>query len=148
MESKIIEKKLNKLNTDTPAQFGIMSPQHMVEHLTVTVKIAYNRIKIPEFEPGEKQKFQKRALLDTDMDFPRGVIAPGMKTGDLMPLRSENLDEAKQQLVDSIIAYNTFFESSPDIKTVHPRFGKLNYQEWERFHPKHFEHHFKQFGIW
>ena len=148
MENKVIEKKLKKLNPDTPAQFGIMSPQHMVEHLTVTIKIAYNRIKIPEFVPSEKQKFQKRALLDTDMVFPKGVVAPGLKAGALIPLRSVNLDEAKQQLLDSIIAYNTFFESSPDITTVHPRFGKLNYAEWERFHPKHFEHHFKQFGIW
>ena len=98
--------------------------------------------------PSEKQKFQKRALLDTDMVFPKGVVAPGLKAGALMPLRSVNLDEAKQQLLDSIIAYNTFFESSPDITTVHPRFGKLNYAEWERFHPKHFEHHFKQFDIW
>ena len=148
MESKIIEKKLKKLTPDTPAQFGIMSSQHMVEHLTVTVKIAYNRIKIPDFEPSEKQLVQKRALLDTDMAFPKGVVAPGLKVGDLIPLRSVDLDEAKQLLVASIIAYNSFFESSPDIKTVHPRFGKLNYLEWERFHPKHFEHHFKQFNIW
>tara|TARA_R110002020_G_scaffold436289_4_gene646497 strand:+ start:689 stop:1135 length:447 start_codon:yes stop_codon:yes gene_type:complete len=148
MEYKIIEKKLKRLNEDTPAQFGIMTPQHMVEHLTITVKIAYNRIMIPDFEPSEKQKVQKRALLDTEIPFPKGVKAPGLNAGDLMPLRSQNLDDAKQQLLDSIIAYNTFFESSPDFTTVHPRFGKLNYSEWEKFHPKHFEHHFKQFGIW
>jgi oxepin-CoA hydrolase/3-oxo-5,6-dehydrosuberyl-CoA semialdehyde dehydrogenase len=148
MDSKIIEKKLKKLNADTPAQFGIMTPQHMVEHLTVTVKIAYNRIKIPEFEPNEKQKFQKRALLNSDMEFPRGVVAPGMNAEDLMPLRSSNLDEAKQQVLDSITAYNTYFELDTDGTTVHPRFGKLTYAEWEIFHLKHFEHHFKQFGIW
>ena len=148
MESKMIEKKLKNLKADTPAQFGIMTPQHMVEHLTVTVEIAYNRINIPEFEPSEKQQFQKRALLDSDMDFPRGVVAPGMNAGDLMPLRSANLDEAKQRLIDSITAYNEFFESDTNATTVHPRFGMLAYAEWERFHPKHFAHHFKQFGIW
>ena len=147
MESTTIEERLKKLKADTPAQFGIMSPQHMVEHLTVTVKIAYNRIQIPDFEPSEKQKSQKLALLETNMDFPKGVIAPGMKAGDLLPLRSSNLAEAKQQLIASITAYNTFFESYPDTTTVHPRFGMLNYKEWEKFHPKHFEHHFKQFGI-
>ncbi|PZX50115.1 oxepin-CoA hydrolase/3-oxo-5,6-dehydrosuberyl-CoA semialdehyde dehydrogenase [Algoriphagus ratkowskyi] len=148
MESKMIEKKLKNLKANTPAQFGIMTPQHMVEHLTITVKIAYNRIKIPEFEPSEKQKFQKRALLDSDMDFPRGVLAPGTNAGDLMPLRSSNLDEAKQQLIESITAYNEFFESDTNATTVHPRFGMLDYAEWERFHPKHVAHHFKQFGVW
>ena len=50
----------------------------MVEHLTITVKIAYNRIKVLEFIVSEKQKFHKRALLDTTMDFPKGVASPGM----------------------------------------------------------------------
>ncbi|PZX50493.1 DUF1569 domain-containing protein [Algoriphagus chordae] len=148
MDSKLIEKKLKNLKADTPAQFGIMTPQHMVEHLTITVKISYNRIKIPEFELSEKQKFQKRALLETSMEFPRGVLAPGVKAGDLHPLRSVDLDEAKQQLVDSIVAYNEFFAYEPNIDTIHPRFSRLNHEEWEKFHTKHFMHHFKQFGIW
>ncbi|REG78308.1 DinB family protein [Algoriphagus antarcticus] len=148
MYIKMIEKKLEKLKADTQAQFGIMTPQHMVEHLTVTIKISYNRIKIPEFELSEKQKFQKTALLDTSIEFPQGVKAPGMNVGELMALRSSNLKEAKEQLLASLTDYNTFFEMDPTATTIHPRFSKLNYAEWERFHPKHFKHHFKQFGIW
>ena len=125
-----------------------MTPQHMLEHLTLTVKISYNRIKIPEFEPSEKQQFQKRALLDTTMEFPRGILAPNMKSGELLPLRNNNLEEAKEQLIESLTGYDAFFNSDPEATTVHPRFGKLNYSEWERFHPKHFKHHFEQFGIW
>lgn len=147
MDSKNIEKRLKKLNSDIVPEFGIMTAQHMVEHLTITVKMSYNRIKIPEFEPSEKQQFQKRALLDSPMDFPRGIVAPGLKAGDLIPLRSVNLEDAKQHLLESITAYTTFFESDPDLQTVHPRFGRLNYAEWEKFHPKHFKHHFEQFGI-
>lgn len=148
MDPKQIEKKLKNLSNDTPSLFGIMTPQHMVEHLTVTVKISYNRIKIPEFELSEKQMFQKSALLDSPMEFPVGVKAPGLKHDELMPLRSSNLEEAKQQLISSLVAYNSFFEFDPNATTVHPRFGLLNYEEWQRFHPKHFKHHFKQFGIW
>ena len=88
MDSKTLEKKLKNLEADTPAKFGIMTPQHMLEHLTLTVKISYNRIKIPEFEPSEKQQFQKRALLDTTME--------------LLPLRNHNLEEAKEQLIESL----------------------------------------------
>ena len=148
MKREIIQKSLERLATDTPASFGIMTPQHMVEHLTLTVKISYNRIKIPEFDLSEKQKLQKTALLDTALEFPKGVFAPGMKAGELIPLRNKNLSEAKEQLLDSISAYHTYFASNPTVTTVHPRFGQLTYAEWERFHPKHFKHHFEQFGIW
>ncbi|RAI84157.1 DinB family protein [Algoriphagus yeomjeoni] len=148
MDPNQIDKKLQKLENDKVPLFGIMTPQHMVEHLTITVKISYNRLKIPEFELSEKQKFQKTALLESPMEFPIGIKAPGLKAGDLMPLRSSNLDEAKQQLIASIKAYNTYFELDPHATTVHPRFSSLTYEEWEIFHPKHFKHHFKQFGIW
>ncbi|WP_026967742.1 DUF1569 domain-containing protein [Algoriphagus terrigena] len=148
MDIELIEKSLEKLGPDTPAKFGVMTPQHMIEHLTVTIKISYNRIKIPEFELTEKQRLQKAALLDTPLDFPKGVLAPGMNVGELMPLRSSDLAEAKKQLLNSISAYHGFFTADPMANSVHPRFGKLGYAEWERFHPKHFKHHFEQFGIW
>ncbi|WP_343849119.1 DUF1569 domain-containing protein [Algoriphagus jejuensis] len=143
-----IEKCLENLTVDTPAKFGIMTPHHMVEHLTITVKISYNRIKIPEFELNEKQHLQKKALLDTPLEFPKGILAPGMNAGELMPLRSADLAEAKKQLMASVLAYHEFFAADPHAKSVHPRFGKLTYAEWERFHPKHFKHHFEQFRIW
>ena len=147
MNIELIEKTLEKLTADTSRIFGIMTPQHMVEHLTITIKISYNRIKVPEFDLSEKQNSQKRAFLDTPMDFPKGVLAPGMTAGELMPLRSSDLAEAKQQLLSSISAYHTFFAADPTATSIHPRFGKLTYTEWERFHPKHFKHHFEQFGI-
>lgn len=148
METETIKKRLGRLADDTQALFGIMTPQHMVEHLILTVKISYDRIKIPEFELSEKQKIQKTALLDTPLEFPKGMRAPGMNAGELMPLRNNNLSEAKEQLLNSILAYHAYFASNPAATTVHPRLGRLTYAEWERFHPKHFKHHFEQFGIW
>jgi hypothetical protein len=148
METEKIKTQLEKLTADTPASFGIMTPQHMLEHLTLTVKISYDRIRVPDFEPSEELKLQKTALLDTEMEFPKGLKAPGMKGVELLPLKNANLSEAKEQLLSSIEAYHTYFASNPNATTVHPRFGKLTFAEWERFHTKHFKHHFGQFGIW
>ncbi len=147
MDTSKIAQRLEKLREHTLAQFGIMTPQHMVEHLTLTVKISYNRIKIPEFVPNEKQLAQKRILLDTPAQFPLGVVAPGTTAGDLLPLKYTSLSEAKEQLLASLNAYNGYFHSTPDATSVHPRFGSLNHAEWERFHRKHFEHHLEQFGL-
>lgn len=146
MERNKTESRIDALSKDSPAQFGIMTPQHMIEHLIITVKISYGRIKLPEFEPNEKQLAQKQFLIYTDMEFPKGIKAPiiGEKLSDL---RYENLETAKSELLQSIDKYNTHFTEYPKDQTVHPRFGKLNHEEWEKFHEKHFQHHLSQFGV-
>ena len=118
----------------------------MLEHLTITVKLSTGRIKIPEFSPSEKQLEMKRLLLDTEMDFPKGIKAPN-DIGDLPELRHPNLDIAKEKLVQSLEEFEEKYKQKPDFKAIHPRFGYLNQEEWLRFHAKHFKHHFSQFGI-
>ncbi len=146
MERKVIEQKITLLKAETKAHFGIMTAQHMIEHLVLTVKLSYGRIKLPEFEPTEKQLMQKHALLYTEIDFPKGVFVPeiGQK---LLDLRYPDLDTAKNELLNSIDAYNSHFAESLQDMTLHPRFGKLTHDEWERFHKKHFDHHLGQFGL-
>ncbi|WPR75656.1 DUF1569 domain-containing protein [Algoriphagus sp. NG3] len=145
MDSRIIKKKLTTLTEHSTAQFGTMTPHHMVEHLSLTVKIAY-KIKWPEFEPSEKQLKQKEMLLHTAMDFPKGLQAPGTN-GTPLPLKYATLTEAKEQLLKSIEEYNDFFRTNPGELTMHPQLGWLSFAEWEKFHLKHFKHHFEQFGL-
>jgi hypothetical protein len=146
MEKEKIQVRIDELKRNTPASFGIMSPQHMVEHLILTLKMSYGRIKIPAFDPSEKQLTQKHALLYTDMQFPKGILAPGIGAN-LMELRFTDLDASKTEMLKSIDAYNNHFDELPLDETTHPRFGKLGHQEWEVFHYKHFEHHLSQFGL-
>lgn len=146
MDKESILSRLKNLSEDSQREFGFMTPQQMVEHLIITVKLSYGRIKIPEFEPNEKQLMQKQALIYSNISFPRGIRAPGL--GDqLLDIRFSDLNNAKLELLKSIDDYGAYFNSTPEAKTVHPRFGKLTHQEWELFHQKHFEHHFGQFGI-
>jgi oxepin-CoA hydrolase/3-oxo-5,6-dehydrosuberyl-CoA semialdehyde dehydrogenase len=146
MNKETIENRILHLTEETVAQFGIMNPQHMVEHLAITLKISYERIKLPDFEPSEKQINQKMALIHSDIEFQKGIKAPGIHEN-LMPLKFPDLEGATADLLKSITAYNAFFLLNPDAKTVHPRFGKLTHAEWERFHDKHFNHHLSQFGL-
>lgn len=146
MNIQTIQSRIEKLQADSPALFGIMTAQHMIEHLILTVKLSYGRIKIPDFEPNEKQLAQKQALLFSDMEFPKGVKAPGLPES-LMELKYANLEEAKAELLKSLNAYNAAFQENSELKTLHPRFGKLSHEEWERFHTKHFDHHLGQFEV-
>lgn len=141
-----IQSRLENLTEQSERRFGIMSPQHMVEHLILTIKLSYGRIKLPDFEPTEKQLQQKHALIYTDLEFPIGVRAPGLGEN-LLDLRFPDLNSAKSELLKSINDYLVFFENNPNELTIHPRFGKLTFTEWELFHKKHFEHHLAQFGV-
>lgn len=145
MNKETLLQRLNQLHTTTAAQFGILTPQHMVEHLILTVKLAAGRIPIPEFVPNQKQLAQKQALLFTDIPFPKGVKAPGLPDT-LLDLRFPDLETAKAELVKSWDAYQLLFKENPTKQTFHPGFGLLNFGEWERFHAKHMDHHLSQFG--
>jgi len=146
MQTEIIKNRLGKLLSNTQPEFGIMTAQHMIEHLILTIKLSYGRVTIPDFEPNEKQLAQKNALINSDMLFPKGIKAPGLPD-QLMDLKYPNLDSAIEQLLKSISEYHRTFNEEKSLTTTHPRFGKLTYDEWEKFHSKHFEHHFGQFGI-
>ncbi|MCM0060276.1 MAG: hypothetical protein NBV57_05400 [Algoriphagus sp.] len=145
MTKETLLQRLQPLSLTTEAQFGILTPQHMVEHLTLTLKMSSGRISIPEFVPNEKQLAQKQALLVTDLPFPKGVKAPGLPDT-LLDLRFPDLETAKEELIKSWDAYHLVFQENPTKQTMHPRFGFLNFEEWERFHAKHFDHHLGQFG--
>ena len=145
MTKETLLQRLDQLNGDSKAKFGILTPQHMVEHLTISLKLSVGKIPIPVFEPNEKQLARKQALLFTDIPFPQGIKAPGLPDT-LLDLRFPDLEIAKAELIKSWDAYQLLFQENPTKQTPHPRFGLLNFEEWERFHAKHMDHHLSQFG--
>lgn len=145
MTKETLHQRLQNLTLKSKAKFGILTPQHMLEHLIITLKLSSGRIPIPSFEPNEKQLARKQALLFTDMPFPQGIKAPGLPDT-LLELRFPDLETAKSALIASYDAYQLLFKENPALQTLHPGFGLLNYEEWERFHAKHLDHHLGQFG--
>ena len=146
MNKETLNQRLQGLSLKAEAKFGIMTPQHMVEHLILTLKMSAGRIPIPEIVPTEKQLAQKQALLFTDLPFPQGIKAPGLPDT-LLDLRFPDLETAKEELIKSWDVYQMLFQENPTKQTPHPRFGLLNFEEWERFHAKHIDHHLSQFGF-
>jgi oxepin-CoA hydrolase/3-oxo-5,6-dehydrosuberyl-CoA semialdehyde dehydrogenase len=146
MNTTTIQKRIENLTADTPAKFGIMTAQHMIEHLIITQKLSYGKIRLPAFEPSEQQLLQKKTLLYTEIAFPKGIKAPGLPET-LLDLKHPNLQIAKTEFLKSIEEYQDTFKLHKDLTTIHPRFGPLSFEEWELFHSKHIDHHLKQFGI-
>lgn len=146
MTRETLQERLAQLTSTAEPRFGIMTPQHMLEHLILTIKLSSGRIPMADFVPNEKQLAQKQALLYTDIPFPQGIKVPGLPDT-LMELRFPDLTSAKAALLASWDAYQELFQQEPSKTTIHPRFGPLNHGDWERFHAKHMDHHLGQFGV-
>lgn len=145
-QNEILE-LLKKLNPETAPQFGIMTPQHMVEHLILLVKLSNGGIKGQLMRSEETAVKWKQGLIYTDMEFPMGVRIPGEEESVLTELRYENLEKALDKLEEEIKKFEDFFQNNSHESTMHPALGTLNHEEWTIFHNKHFTHHFKQFGL-
>lgn len=138
---------LEKLTTETQPVFGIMTPQHMVEHLILLVKLSTGGIKGQLMRSEETAAKWKQGLIYTDMEFPQGIRVPGQEENTVPELRYENLEKAIEKLKSELKIFEEFHKDDIKKSTMHPALGLLNYDEWIVFHNKHFTHHFKQFGL-
>lgn len=141
---------LDRFRSLTPASkpaFGLMTAQHMVEHVCLTFSLSNGRREIEQSTPERLAGITKRRLLESDMAFPKGFKAPMLPENDTLPYHYASLNAAIEALEDELDAFERWFEEHPDSKPVHPVMGPLSYEEWQIFHRKHVEHHLEQFGV-
>jgi oxepin-CoA hydrolase/3-oxo-5,6-dehydrosuberyl-CoA semialdehyde dehydrogenase len=53
---------LNKLTEDTEARWGLMKPQHMIEHLVKTLQHSNGKKRLPKSQRMKKPNRQKKVL--------------------------------------------------------------------------------------
>lgn len=134
------------LTPETPAVWGNMRPQEMLEHLISVVRGSQGAFVMPLAVPEQKAEVYKQKGLLSDAPMPKFVQSPLYQNG-LPSLQYSSLAGAVSALHHALENFYIHFNHSPDATAVHPFFGSLNKAEWERFHTKHFTHHFSQFGL-
>ncbi|MCH8495323.1 MAG: hypothetical protein LAT57_06790, partial [Balneolales bacterium] len=112
-ERETLLERFHKLTAETPAQFGLMSAQHMVEHVALTFSISNGRMEVDQTTPERLANITKRRLLQTDMEFPKGFKAPILPENETIPLVNENLELALQALESEIDAFERWFVENP-----------------------------------
>ncbi len=142
----IIFKLLENLTVDTSPIFGKMTAQHMVEHLNIAVLFSNGKMPQKLFVPVDTAAFIKNSIIYTDAEIPLGYKAP-MLTDDLPPLYFPDLSTSIATLKKQLAEFDKYFSDNPESKPMHPTMGILDKNEWDVFHSKHFNHHFKQFGL-
>lgn len=138
--------KLMGLTEETKAEWGILTPQHMVEHLEYFNQVALGKVKVERTTP-EKHLEKWTESLYNYIKMPKNYQMPLLRKGELEDLRYASLDEAKEAFMNSIDEVLAKYKAEPDYLAFNAAFGDLNAYEWKLYMVKHAQHHFEQFGL-
>ncbi len=137
---------IDKFDAETKPLFGVMTPQHILEHLMMSLHLAGGKLKI-EFKGDLAMADKVKAnLIYSDADLPQGIKNPILKD-EPNPYVFKTIDEAKQALKNELEIFYKYKSENPAAKNVHPRMNLLTLDEWVILQNKHFKHHFKQVGL-
>lgn len=136
---------LNQLTKETVPRWGIMTAQHMIEHLGNTMKLSNGKRSVNLITPIEQLEARRNFLFGAQ-PFQKNIKG-NSGAAVLLELKLPGLDAAKEALINEIQDFLTYFEGHDGLKPMNPIFGELTKQEWIIFHQKHFKHHFTQFGL-
>ncbi|MEM8909205.1 MAG: phenylacetic acid degradation bifunctional protein PaaZ, partial [Bacteroidota bacterium] len=100
VDRAFIEASLAQLQADSPPRWGIMSAQHMVEHLEYFLQVAMGKIEVPLLTPEHKIERYQDSLFNY-RPMPKSFDHPLLKKGNTEDLRFGSLTEAKAALLDS-----------------------------------------------
>lgn len=142
-----INECLSALKEDAKPEWGIMTPQHMVEHLEYTYKIASGEIQGFEIATPEKILEKVKNSLWNFNKFPKNSKFPLLEKDTLDELKHENLATAISKFKEQRERYLDFFKENPKATLSNMVFGELNKYEWYLLERKHLNHHFEQFGL-
>ena len=138
---------LNKLTENTQPKFGMLTPQHLLEHLEQGYRIMSGEIQDFEIATPEKiLDIVHNSLYNYDK-FPMGTKFPLMKKDELENLVHPDFETAKAKFLEARESYKTFFKENPEAILKNLVFGELNKYESYLLERKHLNHHFEQFEI-
>ena len=143
LDKSLLRSKLSTINKETKPLFGKMNGQQMVEHLSFLLQISNGNVNADYFVSDEKTA-RRKPFLNTEGELQVGFKAP-MLSEEPNKLEFNSIGEAINDLFIHIDGFNEHFKTSKSEN--HPFFGELDFEYWQKFHVKHFTHHFKQFNL-
>ena len=137
---------LKKLRSDTEPNFGLMTAQHMVEHLIDIADNSTKRHGEPEGEPTETHLWFKDFIANGAVPIQHRP-EENKTRADLPPLRYPSMEAAMEEVPRAIQRFYDFYQKHPGFISYSPIFGELSFEEMEVFHLSHYRYHLWQFGL-
>ena len=138
---------LSKLTKNSKPNWGMMTAQHMVEHLEFSYRVAGNQLQDFDIATPEKYIDKVGATLWNYEKMPHDYEMPLMKKGTVEDLRHADLETAITKFWEAKEVFKDFYKKNPKAQTKNPVFGYLTKYEWYLQERKHLNHHFEQFGL-
>lgn len=140
--TKRVPELVAELKTDMDPTFGIMTPQHMVEHLIWVIKSATKDFGPPPetFTEGQ-QKFMR--FIEKGANFK--YMPSDKKASELDPPRMSDLQSAIDVIPEAI---QRLYSHSEDHVFFNPFMGKVSFSDMELMQAQHFKWHLEeQYGL-
>lgn len=136
---------LKSLDPNAKGLWGVMTPQQMVEHLVLSVKVSNGKINGKLYtSPDNLPKYQE--FIKSEKEFRPNTKNPLLKDTP-PPHHYPSYEAAVQKLETELNDFFAYFEKNPNATLIQPIFGELNYEGWIQMHYKHLMSHLKQFGL-
>lgn len=136
---------LKTLSSDTKANFGLMTPQHMVEHLIGALGSATTKFEGERIQPATEQQLGMQKFIQSGSVL---VHRPSTKTkADLPPLKYASLEEAISKVPEAVQNYYAFQDDNPAYKPYATFMGEVSHEDVELFHYMHIKYHLWQFSL-
>lgn len=135
---------LDKLKPTTEPIWGSMSAQRMVEHLSDSLKMAVGQNVFPLEIPEDRIPRMKEFLF-SDKPMAKNIEVAFANKNE--KLRCDDLELAIDELTENWLEFEEYFSENDLVTSVHPYYGEMNFEEWNRLHSKHITHHLNQFGL-
>lgn len=138
-----VKNRMDRLQPDSPRQWGKMTPAQAMAHCAATMAIATGEKNPPRMFAGMIfGRLIKRIAMKENQ--PLGKNAPTLP--ELRIRDDRDLTTERDRLAAMI---DRFCSGGPRKCTAHPHsfFGRMTPDEWAALMYKHLDHHLRQFGV-
>lgn len=132
--------RINKLTPQSKAFWGKMSVDQMLKHTNEAIIVSFgeNQIKV-SFLMKFLGKVMKNKIFNSEFK----KNSPTAK--EFIFLEKYDFENSKNELIKN---FSRFAEGEKSIiLTIHPFWGKLTSEDWNKLMWKHMNHHLEQFGV-
>jgi len=137
--------RLGRIPSDAKPAWGKLDRQGLVEHFIWVVRHSMGRSKtVPYFGNWVSHNIVGPIFLSGWLPFPKNIQFPRWLQETGFNGREPGDEETLHALLEEYLNLVQADELTPGL---HPAFGNIGVDGWDRLHVLHFEHHFKQFGV-
>lgn len=137
--------RLKRIPANAKPKWGTLDRQGLVEHFIWTLRHSMGRSKTVPYMGNWVSKWIFAPLvLNGIVPIPKNIQFPKWLKETGFNGREPGDEETLHALLEEYLNLVQADELTPNL---HPAFGDIGVDGWDKLHVRHFEHHFKQFGV-